>query len=345
MTKRIRPNVAALSAYVPGEQPADPATVKLNTNENPYPPAPGVARVLQACATDLLRLYPDPACRALREAIARVHEVPVERVFCGNGSDEILALCIRAFVPDNGAVGYYEPSYSLYPVLASIADVRQTPLPLADDFSCPPMPADYDASLFFWTNPNAPTGLRCPEEALRAFAERTNGVLVVDEAYVDFADGDAMALAKSHDRVLVTRTLSKSYALAGIRLGYAVGPEPLIEALFKIKDAYNVNRLTQELGRAAVEDQAYMRLNADRIKATRNRIATELTQRGFAVWPSQTNFLWVKPNQCSARDMFERLRARNVLVRYFPSPRTKAHLRITVGTDEQMNQLLAALDA
>ena len=345
MTARTRKNVAGLTAYVPGEQPADPAIIKLNTNENPYPPSPAVQDALRRATSDALRLYPDPVCMRLREAIAQLHGCDAEQVFCGNGSDEILALCIRAFVENHGRIGYFDPSYSLYPVLADIADVGTAPLELAPDFAWPPIPDRYDVPLFFWTNPNAPTSLLCPSEPVRDFAERSEGVVVVDEAYVDFAAADCAALALSLPNLLVTRTFSKSYSLAGIRLGYAIGNKELIAALFKVKDAYNVNRLTQELGRAAVQDQEHMQANTRRIVETRERVARALRERGFEVYPSQTNFLWLRPAEETAETLFSRLRARGILVRYFTGSRTKEYLRVTIGTDEHMNAFLAALDA
>jgi histidinol-phosphate aminotransferase len=345
MNPRIRANVAALTAYTPGEQPDDPTIVKLNTNENPYPPSPAALKALQALGADPLRLYPDPQCRALRQAIADLHGCAPEQVICGNGSDELLALCFRAFVPDHGKVGYFDPSYSLYPVLAAIADCGVAPLPLAADFQWPAIAAEYDVPLFFWTNPNAPTSLACAADVIRAYAERSEGVVVVDEAYVDFAEQDCMGLALALPNLLVTRSLSKSYGLAGARLGYAVGSVELIEALHKIKDAYNVNRMTQEVAAAAVRDQGYMREQVTRIKQTRARVTTALEARGFRVWPSQTNFLWVQPPPPAASEWFARLRERGVVIRYFTAPACCDYLRISIGTDAQMDRLLAALDA
>lgn len=343
----VRASVAAMRGYVPGEQPKDPGIVKLNTNENPYPPAPGVARALRDLAADALRLYPDPMCAKLRDRIGAMHGVGPECVFVGNGSDEILALCARAFVEHDGSgsIGWFEPSYSLYPVLAQIEDVPAKPVELAADFDWA-MPEGYAASLFFLTHPNAPTGRVYDEAVVRRFCEGFPGVVLIDEAYVDFAERDLADLARLLPNVLIARTLSKSYSLAGLRLGYAVGPAPLIGALYTIKDSYNVSRLTQELGLAALEDPAHMRTHRDRIVATRNRTSSELARRGFDVVPSAANFLWAKPPAAVvAEAMFRALRERRVLVRYFPGRRTGAHLRITVGTDAQMEALLAAVDA
>lgn len=346
MNHRIRPNVARMHGYVPGEQPDHPDVIKLNTNENPYPPAPAVRSLFNEPPERWLRLYPDPVFRKLRQALAELHGCSLDHVFCGNGSDEILSLCIRAFVPSDGTIGYFEPSYSLYPVLAEAADVPVQPIPLNQDFTCPPPADSYDASLFFWTNPNAPTSLRVGKEGIEAFAQRSEGVVVVDEAYVDFADADCVSLALTHPNVLVTRTFSKSCGLAGIRLGYAIGHPELVEALFKIKDAYNINRLTQELGVVAVAEHAYMRETVARIVQTRERIGEALSERGYKTYPSQTNFLWVQPpDGVEAATLYDKLRSANVFVRYFPGPVTGQHLRITIGTDSQMDTFLTALDS
>ncbi|MCX6998467.1 MAG: histidinol-phosphate transaminase, partial [Kiritimatiellaeota bacterium] len=305
----IRKTVRALTAYTPGEQPKETGLIKLNTNENPYPPSPAVAERLRRQAPEDLRLYPDPLSVELRAAIARRHGCRVEQVFAGNGSDEVLALCTRAFVEPDGAIGFFEPSYSLYPVLAAIQGVSLQPAPLNQDFSWCSPPASA-ARLFFLANPNAPTGRQYPRAIVRAFCENFPGVVVVDEAYVDFADYDCADLALSLPNVLSCRTLSKSYSLAGLRLGYALGPMLLIEALFKIKDSYNLDRLTQTIGLAAIEDPEHMRRNAERLKATRGRLAARLAELGFAVCPSAANFLWVQPPRRSAREVYDALRRR-----------------------------------
>lgn len=340
----IRKSVTRLQAYVPGEQPRDPGIIKLNTNENPYPPSPAVAEVLRSFAVDRLGRYPDPAATELRETLAQLHSVTPDRVFVGNGSDEILALCTRAFVEHDGRIGWFEPSYSLYPVLAAIRDVPGCPVDLPEDFGwCAPEPSD--VSLFFLTNPNAPTSLCFPHDEVAAFAARSRAVVVLDEAYVDFADRDHLDTTRACANTLVVRTLSKSYSLAGIRLGYAVGHPELIGALERIKDSYNVNALSQALAVAAVRDQDSMRENVRRIRRTRERLREGLLRVGFDVCASQTNFIWAKPPGGNAEPWFRYLRDRRILVRYFPGRRTGAYLRITVGTDEQVDVLLAAASA
>ena len=344
MSSYIKKSVLAMRGYTPGEQPTDPRVIKLNTTESPYPPSPAVQKALQNLKIETLRLYPDPLNMALRKKIAELHDCAPENVFVGNGSDETLALCSRAFVEDDGAIGYFEPSYSLYPVLAQIRAVTARPVALGPDFEWT-MPADYRSSLFFMTTPNAPTGIQYPKSDIRAFCARFPGVVVLDEAYVDFAREHCMDLAPACDNVLVLRTLSKSYALAGLRLGYVVGAAPLIEALFKIKDSYNIDRITQAAALAALSDQAHMQALAERIKATRRQTSAELERMGFRVFPSESNFLWVRPPRIPAADLYRRLREQNILVRYFPGPRTQDYLRITIGADDQMQALVKAVQA
>ena len=347
MKRAIRENVERMQGYVPGEQPTDPGIVKLNTNENPYPPPPGVIAALAALDAGSLRRYPDPLCRGLCERLAARHGVQgAGNVIAANGADEILALCTRAFVENDGAVGQFEPSYSLYPVLADIRGVRRRAVALNADFSWPiddaleSVRAEAGCSLFFFTNPNAPTGLRCPVETVRRFCAGFDGVVVVDEAYVDFSRESCEALALELDNVIVARSLSKSFSLAGVRFGYGFGPRPLVEALYKIKDSYNVNAVTQRLVAAALDDTDAVAENVARICATRERLAGALTELGFDVTPSEANFVWAGPAGISAQELFEGLKARRILVRYFPGERTGAYIRITVGTDEDIDRLL-----
>jgi histidinol-phosphate aminotransferase len=331
-----------MAGYVPGEQPSDLSVIKLNTNENPYPSTPRIRKILAGLNLDALRRYPDPLCRSLRQALADLHGCRPDQIFVGNGSDEILALCTRAFVEDRGTIGYFNPSYSLYPVLAAIRDVATWPVELDERFEWR-LPQGYASSLFFLTNPNAPTGIQYPKATVRSFCRQFRGVAVLDEAYVDFAPEHCLDLALEFKNVLVLRSLSKAYSLAGLRVGYAVGAPPLIEALFKIKDSYNLSRLAQEIALAAVKDQPALRANVKKVIRTRGRLAAELAGLGFEVFPSATNFLWVKPPRLPARVLYQRLSARKILVRYFAGSRTGAYLRITVGADAQAAALLAAL--
>ena len=338
----IRKSVDRLSPYVPGEQPKDPSIIKLNTNENPYPPSPAVAKALNELDVASLRKYPDPVAMELRQAIADLHGGSAEQVIAGNGSDEILAYCTRAFAEPEGrgSIGYFDPSYSLYPVLSEIADVQTKPVALGADFSWQ-IPEGYEADLFFITQPNAPTSMAHDKETIRAFCESFAGVVVIDEAYVDFAEFDCIDLALTLPNVIVLRTFSKSYSLAGIRLGYAIGAQPLIEALFKIKDSYNLNGLTQAVGLAAINDQAWMLENASKVKKTRARVSEALSHAGYTVLDSQTNFLFVKPSAETAEALFNRLREAKIIARYFPKGATANYLRVTVGTDAEMDTFLA----
>jgi histidinol-phosphate aminotransferase len=344
MSNLIRKSVQAMSGYVPGEQPKDEDIVKLNTNENPYLPSPDVQDILSMIDIAALARYPDPLCVELRKAIAELHSCELENVFAGNGSDEVLALCIRAFVERDGSVGYFDPSYSLYPILADIEDVEKRPVALDDAFDWQ-MPEAYSASLFFLANPNAPTSLQYSKSNVKLFSRDFDGVVLIDEAYADFAAENCMELALQNDNVLVARTLSKSYSLAGIRLGYCVGNADLIAALYKIKDSYNVNYLTQEMARVAILDQDTMHANVQAIVETRKLVAGKLSELGFEVFDSETNFLWIKPLGISAESLFGELRKKNIIVRHFENDeRTKDYLRVTIGTAPEMFNFLDAVE-
>ena len=345
MSDLIRKSVQAMSGYVPGEQPKGEDIVKLNTNENPYLPSPDVQDILSMIDIAKLSRYPDPLCMELRKVIAELHGCGVANVFAGNGSDEVLALCIRAFVERDGSVGYFDPSYSLYPVLANIEDVEKRPVSLNAAFGWE-MPKDFAASLFFLTCPNAPTSLVYDKGRIETFVKGFRGVVLIDEAYADFADDNCMEFALAYDNVIVARTLSKSYSLAGIRLGYCVGNAELIGAMYKIKDSYNVNYLTQEIARVAILDQNTMRANVQAVVETRRMVADKLSELGFEVCDSQANFLWVKPLGTTAEALFKALRKRNIIVRYFANDaRTRDHLRITIGTAPEMLKFLDAVEA
>ncbi|MBR6021897.1 MAG: aminotransferase class I/II-fold pyridoxal phosphate-dependent enzyme [Kiritimatiellae bacterium] len=351
----VRASVEALEAYRPGEQSAAPDLLKLNTNENPYPPSPRVAAALRDIDVASLRLYPPPCADALRKALADLHGVGPKCVFVGNGSDEVLRLAARAFTDDapRGCAAMFEPTYSLYPVLCAAEEVRVARVPLAGDFGWrEPDDAELDgATLFFMANPNAPTGVRYPDGAVAEFAERfgrRGGVLLLDEAYGDFADPPPPGerLARERSNVLMCRTFSKSCGLAGIRCGYAVGHPRLIDALDRLKDSYNLDAVTQRLALAAVGDREYLRGTVARIVATRERTARELEKKNWTVVPSQSNFLFARPPKGGpdAGEIFRRLRERHVFVRHFPSsPSTRDWLRISIGTDADMERLLALL--
>ena len=339
---KIAKSVRRLDAYVPGEQPKARGVVKLNTNENPYPPSPACAKVLKTLDLDCLRRYPDPVFDDLRAALAHLNGTTPDRIFVGNGSDEVLSLCARAFVEDDEAIASLDPSYSLYRTLAAIRNVKWVGFGGLEGLKAPDK-----ASLFLLTNPNAPTGEFREPAAVAAFARRFSGVLLVDEAYADFARANCLALATAsrNRNVLVMRTFSKSYSLAGLRVGYCVGPADLIAALYKIKDSYNVDAVAQAVALAAVKDQRWMKANVAKVVASRAALTQALAARGWDVIPSEANFVFAKPPRpFTAAALFDALKAKRVYVRHFTGPKTGDRLRITVGTDGQMRKLVATLD-
>ena len=352
---RITKCVRKLEAYTPGEQPKAKNVVKLNTNENPYPPSPKCSAVLKSFDLDRLRRYPDPEFSALRQELAKLNRTRPENVFVGNGSDEILALAAKCFVENDEQIASLDPSYSLYKTLAAIRDVKW----VGD--SCSALGTRHKAlgtktSLFLWTNPNAPTGTLATPATIAAFARKFKGVVIVDEAYADFSCENCMRLATAakNRNIIVMRTFSKSYSLAGLRVGYCVGPKDLIDALYKVKDSYNVDAIAQQVALAAVKDQKWMKANVAKVVRTRRWFTAELERRGWDVLPSESNFVFARPPAKGrsgilsasekAATIFSALRARNIFVRYFRGPKTGDRLRVTIGTDNQMKKLLKALD-
>jgi len=338
----FREAIERMEGYVPGLQPKAAGVVKLNTNENPYPPSPAVLEAIQAELGQLGR-YPDPMAEAVREQVAKLFEVGSGNVIIGNGSDELLNLAVRAFVEPGQSVSFPHPTYTLYNVLANIQGAKSRPVPFPDDWSLPEGLFGNDSPLTFLSNPNSPTATLVQPSEVSRLAETLSGVLVVDEAYVDFADADCMALARERENVIVMRTLSKSYSLAGLRLGFAVAPEALIAGLMKIKDSYNIDRLAAAGGAAALADQAHMKSNIEKVKATRERLVVELDKLSFSTLPSQANFVLSRPPEgVTARAYYDKLWERRILVRWLDEPRVREYARITVGTDEEMDKLLAA---
>ncbi|HWP64991.1 MAG TPA: histidinol-phosphate transaminase [Candidatus Limnocylindria bacterium] len=334
----------ATPPYVPGEQPQPGRRViKLNTNENPYPPSPRVLDAMRRGLADELRLYPDPEATALRQRAALTYGVPADAILVGNGSDELLSLLVRAVVDPGQAVAYPVPTYSLYRTLVALQDARAVEVPYPADWSLPPGLAEAAAPLTFVCNPNAPSGTVVPIDEIAALARRVRGVLVVDEAYVDFATDNALRLLPEHPNLVVLRTLSKSFSLAGLRVGLAFGHPELLDGLRTVKDSYNVSRLTQLGAEAALADLPAMQANVRRIVATRAVLAAELEQLGFEVPPSEANFVLARrpgrPMGAVARALAER----GILVRHFAVPGLDDALRITVGTDDEVAALLAAL--
>jgi histidinol-phosphate aminotransferase len=339
-----KPSLEGFEPYVPGLQPADGERwVKLNTNESPLPPSPNVATAIAAAAADL-RLYPDPTQRALREAIADACDVSPEQVVGGNGGDEVLAMAVRAFVPRGGRAAFLTPSYSLVPALLGINDVEAEPHPYEPDFTLPASFLASDAPLRFVTNPNSPSGTLLPPEAVDEVCARASGVVVVDEAYVDFAPRSCLELLPRHGNLLLLRTLSKSYALAGLRLGFALGAPELIADVVTVKDDYNLGRLQLAAGVAAVGDREHQRRIVRLVVESRERLTDELRRRDWNVLPSGANFVFAIPPR-PAREVYEGLLARRVLVRFFDRPGVDHGLRISVGTWDDCQALLAAIDS
>ncbi len=341
----FRKNIEAMSGYVPGEQPPPDVTmIKLNTNENPYPPSPQVITTLRDFSPERLRRYPDPFSNRVRNAVEKVFSVPPDRVIVGNGSDDLLSMLVRACCESGRPLVYAMPTYVLYRTLAEIQDAESIEIPYDEEYNLPveEMIA-VDGALTIVCSPNSPSGTTASLEQLETLASRLSGLLVVDEAYVDFAEGNALDLVKTYGNVMVLRTLSKGYSMAGLRLGFGVAQPALIDGLMKVKDSYNVDALSCLLGAAAIEDQAHKTLNASRVKDSRKRLSEALETLGFRVWPSQANFLLARPPRGDAERLYQSLKEENILVRYFKQPRLEDKLRISVGTEEENAVLIQSL--
>lgn len=343
----LRPNIASMAGYVPGFQPPDgEAFVKLNSNENPYPPSPAVvAAILDELGNDgaSLRKYPCASSRKLREIAGRLYGFDPSWVIMANGSDEVLNNLIRACAGEGDEIAYVHPSYSYYATLAEIQGVRVRTFGLTDGFRIAGFPERYEGKIFFLTTPNAPLGFAFPLDYIDGLARRCAGILVVDEAYVDFADHNALHLLQKHENMVVTRTLSKSYSLAGMRLGLAIARPPLIQALDKIRDHYNLDRVAQAACGAALLDQDYFRGCIRKVRETRDWFSTELRGLGFDVLPSQGNYVFAAPPDRNASRVYEGLFQRRILVRHFTDPLLAHGLRITIGTREEMEQTVSAI--
>lgn len=341
----FRQNIDALSAYVPGEQPpSDAKVIKLNTNENPYPPAPAALQVLRELDGELLRRYPHPMARAFREAASLALGVPADWILVGNGSDDLLTMIMRACAEPGRRVVYPMPTYVLYRTLAQIQDAEVVEVPFHEDYSLPIEPLiKAQGAVTFIASPNSPSGTVAPVELLDKLATQLSGILVVDEAYVDFADSNALELVKKYDNVIVLRTLSKGYSLAGLRLGFGIANPSLLEGLFKVKDSYNVDAIACAVGAAAIADQSYKENNAQKIKNSRSKMQEALQKLGFYVLPSQANFLLAQSPSGNAQSLYQTLKERGIFVRYFNQPRLADKLRITIGTPEQNEALLKVL--
>jgi len=336
-----------LEPYVPGEQPQDQRYVKLNTNESPYPPAPGVARCLAEFGAAELRRYPDPGSGELVEALADYHGLPPDRVFVGNGSDEVLAHAFQALLKQERPILFPDISYSFYPVYCALYEIDYRQVPLDGHFRIDLDGYRADNGGIVIANPNAPTGIALGLAEIRQLlADNPESAVVVDEAYVDFGADSALPLIDEFDNLLVVRSFSKSRSLAGLRLGYALGQPDLIEGLQRVKNSFNsypVDRLACRLGVASIDDEDYFRQCADRVIATRGRVAGELEKLGFTVFPSSANFLFARAPGGNAENLYLELKAAGVLVRYFARPRIDDCLRISIGSDDECGALIEAL--
>jgi histidinol-phosphate aminotransferase len=339
----FRDNVERTEGYTPGFQPKATGVVKLNTNENPYAPSPRVMKMLARIKPEQLRRYPDPLGNAFREAAAKLNGVKPQNIMCCNGGDDLLSIAIRAFCDEGRPLAYPVPTYSLYPVLARLQNCRAIEIPFGEKFDLPAQLATTGAALTIICNPNAPTGSLVPVEELASLADRLAGVLLVDEAYVDFAEQNCASLVRDFDNLLVLRSLSKGYSLAGLRFGYAIAQKDLIDGLTKVKDSYNVDALAISLATAAIKDQAYFHRNVEKIKKARKVLSEQLRSLGFAVPDSHSNFVFAQAQNGSAARIHEQLARRNIFVRYWNTPGIQDKLRISIGTREQNAKLISAL--
>ena len=350
-----RNNIAAMKGYVSGEQPDDPNTTKLNTNENPYPPTPEVAKAIASFHVDMLRRYPPPDADGFRDAAATLHQTDRNNIIATRGGDELLRLMITTFVDPMQTIGVTEPTYSLYPVLAHIQNCPITSVPMQDDWKPPKDFArklnNAGAKLTFLVNPHAPSGMLLAQSQIADIAAELEGVLLLDEAYVDFVDPkkhyDSIPLIKDFENIVILRTLSKGYSLAGQRFGYGIGPEQLIQPMLKkTRDSYNIDWLSQDIASAALKDQAYAKDTWSKVRDERMKLVAGLTQMGFTVAPSEANFLLAAvPLPLTAQALYLDLKKQGILVRYFDHQGLNDKLRITVGTPLQNSLLIEAIAA
>ena len=348
MPEFIRESVRQMSAYIPGETPDRADAVKLNQNESPYPPSPKALRAARSAMRRLAR-YPDSSASAVRGAAARLYGLPPERVMVTNGSDEFLRILYQACASEGDEVVAFYPSYTYYRTLASIQGAKYRLIDFTDDYNLPPTLDLSKTKLLFLPNPNAPSGtLFSAGDIMRLCHEVKNGLVCVDEAYADYAQAsvlDRLAGPEAPPNLVVARTLSKSYGLAGLRVGFGFASAPLMAELEKVRDYYNVDALAQAAALAALEDGEYLAATTSAVIATRERVVAALTERGFFVWPTRANFMLIRlAHAAEAKDAHEFLRRNNIYVRYFNAPRLADHLRVSVGTDGEMDQFLAGFD-
>ncbi len=334
-----------MDEYIPGEQPANiNEIIKLNTNENPFPPSPAALEAISRAASADLRRYPSSSAAELRQAFAEVNGISPENVFAGNGSDEIFTLIFRGFIEKTGTAAFPYPSYALYDTLAQGSGIRYEKIQLGDDFS-------YDLNRFLEkpydlviiANPNNPTGTYCQVKDIEKFLEKYRGLMVVDEAYIDFYGGSAIKLIRDFDNLIVTRTMSKSYSLAGLRVGFAAADREIIRGLVKIKDSYNVDSPAQAGAAAALKDEKTFRYNISQVKNCKEYLEEKLEAMDFTIIPSRANFLFVKHAVLSAQYLFDELKKENIFVRHYTGERESDYIRISIGTMGEIKKLCTVL--
>jgi len=339
----FRENIENANGYQPGFQPKQTDVIKLNTNENPYPPSPKVIEVLAKIKPEQLRRYPDPLGDLFRRAAAEVHGLSPDNILCCNGGDELLSIAFRAFCDQNRPVAYPVPTYSLYPVLARLQNCIAVEVPFDAEFNLPPKLAATGAALTIVCNPNAPSATFIDPGELASFADELEGVLLIDEAYVDFAKDNCVKLINDFDNVIILRSMSKGYGLAGLRFGYAIAQPSLIAGLMKLKDSYNVDAVAIALAAEAIKDQKYFSENVEKVKKDRDILTEQLRALNFKVAKSSANFVLAEHKNRLAKEIYEELLRRNIFIRYFDLPGLNNMLRITVGTSRQNDKLVLAL--
>jgi len=339
----FRDNIEQMKGYEPGFQPKSTEVVKLNTNENPYLPSPAVLKAISEIKPEQLRRYPDPMGNVFREAAAKINGVEPDWIMVCNGGDELLSMAFTAFCDKKRAAAYPVPTYSLYPVLAQIQNCKAIEVPFDEEFNLPSRLAGTKAALTIVCNPNAPSGTIVAAEELAELAAEIKGVLLIDEAYVDFAERNCIELVKQFDNIIILRSLSKGYSLAGLRFGYAIAKPGLIEGLLKVKDSYNADAIAIAAATAAIKDQGYFKETVEKVKAERKRLTEQLRGLGFEMPDSSSNFVFAEHETRKAKSVFDKLVQRNIYVRYWDLPGIENKLRISVGTKEQNDTLLSAL--
>jgi histidinol-phosphate aminotransferase len=343
----VRENVRAMHGYAPGEQPrSGERVVKLNTNENPFPPSDKVMKAVREIEPEMLRRYPSPTGEPFREAAAALWEISPDMILCGNGSDDILTITTRTFVPSGGMLGFPEPTYSLYPVLSQIEGAKALGVAWDKDWTLPVEAlAECGADAIYIANPNAPSGTFVPPSQIGKLAGRFKGAILVDEAYADFAEDNCVSLVADHANVIISRTLSKAYSLAGLRFGYAIAQTQVIDQMMKVKDSYNCDAISIVAATAAIQDREHAKRGWQNVREERQRVSVELTQLGWTVIPSHANFILAGVPNGKGREAYLGLKEQGILVRYFNLPGLTDKIRITIGTSQENNALIGGIMA